>query len=395
MTTLTAETINSWADDPNGPVALHMKQKLMPVEGEDAVIFPPTYADIGYNIDTLSDGTKVCTIDSVGSQANRMEPIFKNDPYSQLVPQIAIELHSANGYTERRSLLDLAHRSADAVVHSSPTLAPIIAEAFKALRQRNDAMPLCSIAPTSLVFGAWDSRGGSGEKRPRLIRSVIRAWNVDVLSGAAQFNSVWKFLTDEQKSELEKEAKAKKTKLSEKGFADAPATFRKVGASAAKSMPEFKHGAPNPERRVLGGIYVQNRDGTFGPGRIQREVTINLRALRQLKGASETETHDIHHYLLALALTAAVADLDLFLRSGCELQIPTADDEWNIVPRRGDPERVKLSSTEVSNVVLSYALNAVKPFKTRWPDVLIHKFELKEAKKLLAKKEEDDGADGA
>ena len=77
MTTLTAETINSWADDPNGPVALHLKQKLVPVEGEGGVIFPPTYADIGYNIDTLSDGTKVCTIDSVGSQANRMEPIFK------------------------------------------------------------------------------------------------------------------------------------------------------------------------------------------------------------------------------------------------------------------------------------------------------------------------------
>ena len=53
------------------------KQKLLPVEGEGGVIFPPTYADIGYNIDTLSDGTKVATIDSVGSQANRMEPIFK------------------------------------------------------------------------------------------------------------------------------------------------------------------------------------------------------------------------------------------------------------------------------------------------------------------------------
>jgi hypothetical protein len=33
-------------------------RKLVPVEGEGGVIFPPTYADIGYNIDTLSDGTK-------------------------------------------------------------------------------------------------------------------------------------------------------------------------------------------------------------------------------------------------------------------------------------------------------------------------------------------------
>lgn len=210
MTTLTAETINSWADDPSGPVALHLKQKLLPVEGDGAVIFPPTYADIGYNIDTLSDGTKVCTIDSVGSQANRIEPIFKVAPYSGLVPQIEIELHSNGEHTAKLSLLDLAHRGADAVVHSSPTLAPLIADAFLALRRRNDAAPLCVIAPTSLVFGAWDSRGGSGEKRPRLIRSVVRAWGVDVLSTAAQFNSVGKFLTDEQKSELEKGQKSRR-----------------------------------------------------------------------------------------------------------------------------------------------------------------------------------------
>jgi CRISPR-associated protein Csb1 len=38
MITLTAETIKSWADDPSGPVALHLKQKLLPVEGEGAVI---------------------------------------------------------------------------------------------------------------------------------------------------------------------------------------------------------------------------------------------------------------------------------------------------------------------------------------------------------------------
>jgi hypothetical protein len=77
MTSLTAAIINDWADNKDGPVALTRKQKLLPVEGEGGVIFPPTYADIGYNIDTLSDGTKVATIDSVGSQANRMEPIFR------------------------------------------------------------------------------------------------------------------------------------------------------------------------------------------------------------------------------------------------------------------------------------------------------------------------------
>ena len=82
---------------------MHLKQKLLPVEGEGTVIFPPTYADIGYNIDALSDGTKVSTIDSVGSQANRMEPTFKarlTDNSGKLVPQIDI------GYGNEKQDLD-------------------------------------------------------------------------------------------------------------------------------------------------------------------------------------------------------------------------------------------------------------------------------------------------
>src|SRR5690606_25833896 len=120
----------------------------------------PTYADIGYNIDTLADGTRVAVIDTVGSQANRLEPIFKStgkdtagkerNPLAGLVPQVEIVLHKTGGkgtkklantegeegHIERRSLLDLAHRSADAVVLASPTLAPEIAKAFAALRNK-------------------------------------------------------------------------------------------------------------------------------------------------------------------------------------------------------------------------------------------------------------------
>src|SRR6266436_3952977 len=98
VTKVTNELLDTWATDPQGPVALHLKQRLLPVEGEGGVIFPPTYADIGYNIDTLSDKTRVATIDSVGSQANRMEPIFKAPAGMKrddwLVPQIEIVLHS-------------------------------------------------------------------------------------------------------------------------------------------------------------------------------------------------------------------------------------------------------------------------------------------------------------
>lgn len=386
--TLTDDVINSWADDPKGPVALHLKQKLLPVEGEGGVIFPPTYADIGYNLDILSDGTKIVTIDSVGSQANRMEPIFKQAPYSELVPQIEIEIHTKDEgdgkkkYVEKRSILDLAHRSADAVVHSSPPLSTDIAKAFTALKRRGDAEPLCLLAPTSLLFGVWDSRGGSGEKRPRLVRSVIRAWNVEQLFAAAQFNSIWKSLDEDQQKALEDEAKAKKTKLSEKGFADAPATFRKVSTAAALKMTEYRDGSPNPERRVLGGVIAN--------GRIERDITINLVALRAINGENDDKSKQLRHYLLSLALVAATTDIELFLREGCHLRFADQADSWITVPRRGETGSVDVASETAQKVILKYAEQAVTPFKACWPkgDKLIHKFDLRSAKQLLAKKDD-------
>lgn len=406
----TTKLIDSWLA-ADGPVALRLRQKLLPVEADESgrgVIFPPTYADIGYNIDTLSDGTRVAMIDTVGSQANRLEPIFKStgkdaegnelNALADLVPQIEIVLHKAGAkkgkkketdatgetdateHIEKRSLLDLAHRSADAVVLASPTLAPEIVKAFEALRNKGNAAPLAAIAPTSLVFGVWDSRGGSGEKRPRLVRSIIRAWDVEVLHSAAQFNSVWKALSEAQQKELADEEKKKgKLELSAVGLKDAPSTFRKTD-----KIPQFVEGAPNPEARVLGGVLAK--------GAIERDVTINLVALRGIRGKDQAETIEVQKYLLSLALLAATADLELFLREGCLLRYAN-DDAWTKVPRRGEPTGVSLPKHEQ---LVAYATAAAEPFKAKWPDdlkkndkpILEHEFNLAEAKKLCAKKDD-------
>ena len=78
----TLEQFDPILENPN-IAALVMRQCLKPVEGDNAVIFPPTYAGIGYNIDTFNtagETRNVCVIDSVGSQANRMEPSSKPRP---------------------------------------------------------------------------------------------------------------------------------------------------------------------------------------------------------------------------------------------------------------------------------------------------------------------------
>lgn len=392
-TKITNDLLDSWATDQQGPVALILRQRLLSVEGEegeDQIIYPPTYADVGYNIDTLADGTRVALIDSVGSQANRLEPAFKSDSGHALagvVPQIDIVLRTEpcgkcdackkakkpaadkceNPWKEKRSLFDLAHRAADAVVQSSPTLLPQVQAAFEELRKTGNATPLATIAPTSLVFGCWDSRGGSGEKLPRLVRSIIRAWDVDELHSAAQFNSVWKGLDTEQQSELEAQGTKKKVKLSVAGFKDAPAVKYKDG------------------RRVLGGIVVRDR--------IERHVTINLVALRAIVGSDKSGTKVLRQYLLGLSLLTATTDIEMFLREGCNLRIADSKDDWKIVPRRGDKQPVDLNSDAAQKLLKEYVITAYKPFEKAWKELNIgpeHSFDLKAAKELLGKTTEEE-----
>jgi CRISPR-associated protein Csb1 len=376
MTTLTAETINSWAGDPNGPVALHLKQKLLPVEGEGAVIFPPTYA-VGegkspYNIDTLSDGTKVCTIDSVGSQANRMEPIFKEaglgepeNPLAKLVPQIDI----AYGNERKISILEAGHRLGDAIIRTSKSntfdLPRAANEAFDKFL-RGNATAIAKLAPTSLVFGVWDSRETQA-KLPRIVQSVIRAWDVIELKRSAQYNPALDYaelgvFSEEDKQGAEKTPE--KSPLAQRGFVHVPA----AGA----------HG------------------GVVARGPIQRDVTVNFVALRRLKGENAAA---LRHYILGLALVAAIEPIDGFLRAGCLLTLdPASDAEWKLVHRDGKRDPVALDP----GVIRNYAQSSADSFG-KGPDrpvtfaAALAKEDVKKAdkKKKGRHKTEEDEAEGS
>ena len=342
MKVITPEIINTWADDKNGPVALHLKQKLVPVEGEGGVIFPPTYADIGYNIDKLSDGTKVAMIDSVGSQANRMEPIFKHEPYAELVPQIEIRYGKEN--EKVITIFDAGHRLGDALIRcvkhkeeadkeeANFDLPKAAHDAFEALKNRNDASQIAKIAPTSLVFGVWDSRGTQA-KLPRIVQSVIRAWNVEELKRSAQYNPPIDYTALDVFTEKEKEKlEDSKSPLAKRGFGHVPA--------------------------------VQTHGGIIAKGGIERQVTVNLVALRRLEGEDAKVTEALRHYVLGLSLVAATAPLDLFLRQGC-LLVPKPDEtepdetaKWFLVDRVGKRIKVDLNEQDA----YSYAKTAATIF---------------------------------
>lgn len=328
----TNQLIDTWANDLRGPVALHLRQKLVPVEGEHGVLFPPTYASQDkvsppYCIDQLSDGTKVVQIDSVGSQANRMELIFKDsgpsrppNPLAQLVPQVSIVLDQ-----ERRlSILEAGHRLGDAIVRSSE-LKEAARSAFLEYLNNGDATAIAKLAPTSLVFGAWDSRD-THAKLPRIVQSVVRAWDVEVLTRSAQYEPAVDYVSLGVLSDSDREAAEKNASgdLAKRGFVHVPA----VGT----------HG------------------GVIARGGIYRDVTINLIALRHLNGP---KGEALRAYVLGLALVAAVEPTEAFFRQGCLLTPdPAVSARWTLVDRLGRRDSVALDPESA----LDYARSVARLF---------------------------------
>ena len=301
---------DGWIKD-GGPAALVLREQLVPVEGADGVFFPATYAaqqgadrdkdkfQGGYNIDLFPDGTNVCLVDSVGSQANRIEPLFAQAGYAELVPQLVVTFPS-KGLSV--NLLLANHRAADAIFRCSPFEKPLRNAFTEVLRGNSE--PLAKIAPTSLVFGVWDSRDTSA-KLPRLVASTIRAFNIKGHTRSANF--LTQMTIDLAKLDILPGAESKD------GFANALAS------------------------RAPGGVQLA------ASGSIRRDATLGIAALRRLAvtGAdgkqNEERTLKLRRYILGLSLVALTAPQETYLRQGC-----------NLVPALGQPRQFQVVNSDGS-----------------------------------------------
>lgn len=352
MTTLDPLT---WLDD-DGPVALIIKQSLAPVDDEDPVIFPPTYpittfksrvhtvrdgdyrvsielpqdskADKnekksdqkpGYNLDRFPDGTNSCEIDSPQSQSNRIEPKFKKIKEGKLVPQIDIRVGK-----ETVNLLDAGHRAADAVVRMS-SLADKFHEAFVAARSRN-YFELAKYAPTSLVFGVWDSRS-TYEKRQRVLKAHIRATNVLERSKSAQYTPAVDYVGVGAIEEGVDSGKGDDNNLSAEGM---------------------KHAL---SIQTVGGVMLTPRS------QLVRTVNVNVAVVRELRGASDEQSKILQQYILALSLVSAISEPDLNLREGCNLRFKSLPS-MKLVYRSKKDEPVTLDVKQIED----FAESAAKAF---------------------------------
>jgi CRISPR-associated protein Csb1 len=242
---------------------LTVKQKLAPAFDGDP-IKPPTFLgndDNAQYITYQNNGRRDVIIDTHQSQANRIEPIFDG---TGLIPDSTVKVGD-----QSVPLTALGHRVADAALRFSDAEESITA-AFTAYLNGNTE-PLAKLAPTSLLFGAWDSRGNPKAKVARAVRAEIRATDVsEPISVLGQYRA-----SVERPEGTDKE-------LSAEGLLDCPTNG-------------------------LGGVIVN--------GEIVRTVQLNVRAVRKL--GSEA----LQNYILGLGLVALLAPADLDLREGCNLVV--------------------------------------------------------------------------
>ena len=302
--------------------ALVLREYLIPVEGKDSPFFPPTFAgndsdeDSDYCIDTLKDGTRTCLVDSVGSQANRMEPVFTKEPYDKIIPQIKIKAGE-----DVINLCEVGHRIADAFLRHS-NIFKDIEKAMQDLKN-NNALALAKLAPTSLVFGLWDSRG-TQVKLPRIISSVIRAYDIDRFSRSAQYFTPVNYRNDELLGEYDNDKKEKEARSS-LGFNESPAT------------------------NTHGGIIAH--------GDIRKDTVINFAALRKINAGGDTEI--LQKYILGISLLAALSIKEWDLRQGCLLvRDPERTAEWNMVYPDGNRKEVSIKHDEI----LKYTQDIARQF---------------------------------
>ena len=341
-----ADTLKALIHDAD-LVAITFRQTLAPVEGPDTPIFPATYPapergqhrfDTPYTINETKNGTLVADIDSVQSQANRMESAFSG-PLRELVPQ-----HEVRAGEHLALLTDLPHRIADAAIRATD-LGDAIHEAMLAYA-KGDPKPLARLAPTSLIYGAWDSRD-THVKIPRAVRAEIRAFDCSIFKRSAQFSGTF------DKTDL--------------GLSDAE---WKKGADAGF--------APTPSVNAHGGVMVH--------GEIVHTASILLSALRRYLTKDDDK---LATYLLGLALAGLLhATKDYNLRSGCWL-VPTGQPLWQKVQTNGTRANLGIDTaalaTELEAAAGAWAASVDAPIGGTSS---VHVFDTKVGKRMVSKNQE-------
>lgn len=386
-------------------VAIRVRQRLQPAGGPGDKVFPPTFATgdktLKYAMETRRiDGREVecCLLDSVASQANRMEEALLAAWEAQKLtfPVIGVAFDDPTlADIGTVTTLQAPHRIADAILRDATdetgkTLFRNLPEgrAYTEATPKN-ATAVLALCPTALVFGVWDStgpKGGSGSKFQRALTSEVVAIGavtgskvgsrLDPLGIEAKVDLFHR--ADDESDWTINEAEAKK----EKGK---PVPFSRSGGDGKKgkaSSVNHSNIAPSIDT-FAGGITFDHAVQT---------IVLSLPALRRLRCATGLDGKALgatrfaveqagRTALAALALAGIVHQRarGFDLRSRCAL-VPEGGLVLEIVKADGSVEAATLSLDE-ANALVESARTALEASGLAWQR---EPLKLKAAPKLVA-----------
>ncbi len=387
--------------------AFRWRRKLQPAGGPGDKVFPPTFAGAVYAVEKRripgrQDAVTCVLLDSVQSQANRMEQALQEAVDSEEISLPLVEVDFGPAFKEgklvedvgRITSLEAPHRLADAILRDSEykeadgRLVPFrdssVGKPINDASPRN-ATPIYQLCPTALLFGMWDSTGPKGGLGAKFERAVVsEVIGADAAFGVRVSSRIDPLITATADIIVYKRADGAWTPFIEQAAKDKngkPVSYGKKGklseANLGNVLPTFstyQKGASGPDPLRDG---EEARQGAIAPGGVTfdyalQTTTLSLAVLRRLAfpdGGARTPARDLagRVALAALGLFAACAALEpgLALRSRCAL-VPCERGSWELV--EGPEARPVLVSAETARGILERATAAAAEVGLRWSD---------------------------
>jgi CRISPR-associated protein Csb1 len=342
---------------------LRLRLRLQPLYGKGEIIFPCTVAGGKYQsskrrIPGYSESVECTIIDSVQSQANRMEDALLADIRAGniFLPYIVTDFSAVQGLLKPIGAItcfEAPHRIFDAIIRDSVddqgTHFPFTAEGEAVIKANSrDASALFAISPASLLFGSWDSTGvsgGLGEKYTRCVVSELVAVNTERAERAGTRIDPLNIAASEDPKNILEETKDE------------------IWSMIAKNRKKFEkpsrlnHSSviwPEESKPVHGGVTCDY---------IQQSTTISLPAIRRLGFPIENTERSLaaQTVLAAIALHAAALNVERgwHLRSRCDLMLDEGQTPtWEIIG--STTEAISLPATVTRQFLLDSIAEAKK-----------------------------------
>ncbi|HKV79935.1 MAG TPA: type I-U CRISPR-associated RAMP protein Csb1/Cas7u [Candidatus Sulfotelmatobacter sp.] len=302
--------MSKFIDNVKAAKAVRVTETL--VSMSSSIKLPSYAADKRADLPRFVEWGNNAVVDSVQSQANRIEAVFTQ--YPELVPATQVKYPDTTV-----PLVEVPHRAAD------PAISYLFRDELAALKS-NPAL-LAKRAPTSFLFGLCDIRGGRNIKLTRAIAS-----DVVVRNGAPRptASSLSTRFSNETRADFAE-------KLAEHGLTGAEIGVEQIPAYSERGTVDVSHAT------------------------IERTVVLSLEVFDEYKSSP-----DLHDYLVSLALVALLAPTSSVLRSGTTLVRQSRKVE---VFADLKPAEV-VDETGLFEQVLEYARRAAKKFGIGQPETL-------------------------